>query len=104
MSPTEEKLYEQLKTACRKLAKHSRLVQAEMTDRGKEGQLWENSKCAAWPDYVEARDEWYAILQAWGLEIDPPQSEPCWATIPGRGFENVMFCKLPKGHEGIHQP
>lgn len=29
---------------------------------------------------------------------------PCYKTIPGNGFENVMFCKKEKGHDGPCSP
>lgn len=38
-----------------------------------------------------------------GLGV-PSRQDRCLATIPGRGFENVMFCQLPAGHDGSHMP
>lgn len=45
---------EELKLASEEVARHRKLIELEMEEKGSKGKLWQNGMCMAWPDYEKA--------------------------------------------------
>jgi hypothetical protein len=57
---TDSEVLQELRAAREAHDRHRNAVQDEMGVNGAQGILWQNSYCAAWPNYVEA----LAVMQS----------------------------------------